>query len=548
MPTIAELLAAKPKTIDGLPDFLKAAAYGALAPQPSAVPSELANLAPVTKGEDTAQAQEPNTNAPAMSGVNVDAPNIHSAGTSKVQLTQDEANSLKSSPIPAPIAQAAAAKSSPLSEVPPVSIAQATQPTKLDKGLRIAGAVAAGAQALGRGGDSGAKLLMESHQNQAANQLEVKRIEASKENAQVAAGSRVTVAEKNNAAKIEVQDKRQAAAKLNSDIKAIQSGLVKDASTGDYRQPNAEELSGMPLKQAIADKLLAQADEAEAQAVKSRADADVKMNPNNPTFQQNQKKIEAQLAMAQRKIQQADQRIALASKNTQLHEASVFGSGGMSGNGVGAGTGTGAGKPGAPAPVAERPQTLSEQRFGIARAKFGNTIYEPALTADTRLKQMYEQAARANAGDAASDQALLFNHIAMTGGNVKGLRMGEHLTEAHRLARGLDERFSVAWNQLSDGESLSPQQRANFVHLGEEVRQTTWDKTRRQAAMSGMTEEPPLDSDLPPLKPLNTPGGAPATSKPNGGGGKFSVTDPNGKVHPFNSQAEANNFKKLIGQ
>ena len=47
-------------------------------------------------------------------------------------------------------------------------------------------------------------------------------------------------------------------------------------------------------------------------------------------------------------------------------------------------------------------------------------------------------------------------------------------------------------------------------------------------------------------------GGVAVASKPhpNGAassGGKFSVTDPNGKVHPFADQKSADAFKKLAG-
>lgn len=133
--------------------------------------------------------------------------------------------------------------------------------------------------------------------------------------------------------------------------------------------------------------------------------------------------------------------------------------------------------------------------LGLGKAE--NKIYEPAVDADTRLKQMLEQVTDKTG---ASDQALLFNHIAMTGGQVKGLRMGEYLTEAHRTARGIDESLGVLWNHLAAGQSLSPQQRANFVRLAEQVRQSRWDAARRQAALLGVTGQEPLpDPDLPPV-------------------------------------------------
>lgn len=159
------------------------------------------------------------------------------------------------------------------------------------------------------------------------------------------------------------------------------------------------------------------------------------------------------------------------------------------------------------------------QRLAAGKAKVGSTlavgkeenkIYEPAVEADTRLKQMYQQATDKTG---ASDQALLFNHIAMTGGQVKGLRMGEYLTEEHRQARGISDQLGVMWNHLVAGESLSPSQRVNFVRLAEQVRQSKWDQANRQAALSGVGEAPAPDADLPAVKSVASPNSVPIVNR-----------------------------------
>jgi len=129
--------------------------------------------------------------------------------------------------------------------------------------------------------------------------------------------------------------------------------------------------------------------------------------------------------------------------------------------------------------------------------KAQNKIYDPAVEADTRLKQMYEQATDVSG---ASDMALLFNHIAMTGGNVKGLRMGQFLTDEHRKARSIPEDLGALWNHVAAGQVLSPQQRVNFVRLAENVRQTRWDAAQRQASQMGIDQPPPADPDLPAVR------------------------------------------------
>lgn len=296
MATIAEMLAAKPKTIDGLPDFLKAAAYSALQPQgATAVPAPIAKGQEMAEGQDSLAPQAPVASAP---------PQI-------IQQAAQEAP--KVTPVPEPIAPAMGRTAPQGNDAPPpATIAQAVQPTKLDKGLRIAGAVAAGAEALGRGGDSGAKLLIQSRQNQAANKLEAQKIEATKDVADTRAQATTGAAGIRANAQRDVQKMRQDSAALRSEVEGAKNGLIQDAATGTWRQPNAQELAQMPLKQAVADKLAAQADLADAQTA---------YNTARPGLEQ--QKIDAQLKVAQRRIAQADERIGIARQNASLHADSV---------------------------------------------------------------------------------------------------------------------------------------------------------------------------------------------------------------------------------
>lgn len=138
----------------------------------------------------------------------------------------------------------------------------------------------------------------------------------------------------------------------------------------------------------------------------------------------------------------------------------------------------------------------------LAVGKETNKVWEPALDADTRLKQMYEQAADKTG---ASDMALLFNHMAMTGGNVRGLRMGSYITEEHMKARGIPEELGVLYNHAVAGQALSPQQRINFVKLAENVRQTRWAQAQREAGLLGVSNlQPATDPDLPTVQQVNS--------------------------------------------
>jgi hypothetical protein len=162
----------------------------------------------------------------------------------------------------------------------------------------------------------------------------------------------------------------------------------------------------------------------------------------------------------------------------------------------------------------------------------------PAYEADLRLKQMLTQSKDVSG---ASDQALLFNHISMTGGNVKGLRLGEHLTEAHRTARSIPEDLAVLWNKAANGEALSPEQRENFVKLAKEVRQTRWQEAAQKGKLYGVNvsqadQDPELEKvDLSAYTP------APKTVAP---AGSVLMQSPDGKRRAVPA-AQVDHFKSL---
>lgn len=154
------------------------------------------------------------------------------------------------------------------------------------------------------------------------------------------------------------------------------------------------------------------------------------------------------------------------------------------------------------------PQALAEGRAGASSPliRLGYNSMLPAYDADSRLKVMMqnnELAQKAEQqGDPKSagsyDMVLLFNHMAMTGGDVKGMRMGEMMTQQHAQARGIGESLRVQWNRLCSGSQLSQEQRDNFTTLAWEIRNAKWQQSRMKAQALGVnTDELPSDPDLP---------------------------------------------------
>lgn len=129
--------------------------------------------------------------------------------------------------------------------------------------------------------------------------------------------------------------------------------------------------------------------------------------------------------------------------------------------------------------------------------KAGMGAYDAALQADNRYEQMLQQVANPNP---AGDKALLFNHIAMTLGAVKGGRVTEAEINAHLKARSLPDNVMQAWDQLETGKSLTPDQRQNFLKLATEVRNATWEQAYRKADFYGVGSSPADSPNLPPVQ------------------------------------------------
>jgi hypothetical protein len=161
------------------------------------------------------------------------------------------------------------------------------------------------------------------------------------------------------------------------------------------------------------------------------------------------------------------------------------------------------------------------------------TAFTDAQDAKNRLATMREDIKQidsdpANAGS--FDMDLLSQHIAMTFGSVKGVRTSQQLIEHHLKARSLPEGLAVTAQKVLRGDQLSPEQRANFLHLAE-----------NRAGLATQKYDN-LKEDL--RGRYGNAQGIQAPSPPNTQG-RISVADPNGGVHYFADQASADKFKEL---
>ena len=96
--------------------------------------------------------------------------------------------------------------------------------------------------------------------------------------------------------------------------------------------------------------------------------------------------------------------------------------------------------------------------------------YNDYKDAAQRLKTMTSaaQEAATSKNPGASDMVLLSNHIGMTFGAVKGAKTGRDLIEAHLAAKSLPESLALVAQKVLKGDQLSPEQRSEFLRLGQE--------------------------------------------------------------------------------
>jgi len=252
-----------------------------------------------------------------------------------------------------------------------------------------------------------------------------------------------------NQQKADTGDERAQADKLRTLGQLHAKGMTVDEG-GNVRPMTEDEILADPT--AAQNQQLHQAaiQSKRAQAALAKAHQDAISNPNSPTFQQRERQIQAQLAMAQQRLD-----------------------------------------------LARTGQDLSQQRFGLQSREEGLKIYQPALDSEERLKVMRQNYVDGLKGDQQAQLSLLANHLGMTMGLQKGARLNQAIVSEAQQSRpwlqGLKAKF-VSDGYLT-GVTLSPQQMQQMVSLGEDRFRADVSKSRRSASMVGVAGEPEWEVD-----------------------------------------------------
>jgi len=176
------------------------------------------------------------------------------------------------------------------------------------------------------------------------------------------------------------------------------------------------------------------------------------------------------------------------------------------------------------------------QREGMLRDDFGKESKNFLAIRDAygKVKQA------ASTDSAAADVALIYGFMRILD-PTSTVREGEFATAQN--AGSIPDRVLAAYNRAISGGRLSPNIRQDFVAQTEKIyKQADQDHAKTERFYGDVAKRYGMDPKqvLPDYRST-------FNDKPAPTGGKFSVTDPTGVIHQFDSQAQAEAFKKAAG-
>lgn len=125
-------------------------------------------------------------------------------------------------------------------------------------------------------------------------------------------------------------------------------------------------------------------------------------------------------------------------------------------------------------------------------------VIDPVGDADRRYKVMLDAVAHPNPQN---DVALLFNHIGMTLSAQRGARITNAEIQRAISARDLPGDLQAAWERVSSGQFLTPQQRQDMLNLGQRNREFIWQQAWEKSKAEALANK--LPRTLPGLPPVS---------------------------------------------
>jgi hypothetical protein len=179
--------------------------------------------------------------------------------------------------------------------------------------------------------------------------------------------------------------------------------------------------------------------------------------------------------------------------------------------------------------------------------QFGAPHQKSLDASNAQLEKIADARAMINGNAEAQGLGIPKVLTALVGGQGTGVRITQAELESIAHARGISGDVEGTINKWSGKGALSQQQQKQLTQIMDDVKARLLQK---QAIASdtldtingATTREQIIAADKAARKRLSD-----LETGGNGGGGKVSVTAPDGSVHPFDTQAQADAFKKIAG-
>jgi hypothetical protein len=147
--------------------------------------------------------------------------------------------------------------------------------------------------------------------------------------------------------------------------------------------------------------------------------------------------------------------------------------------------------------LARSGQALAQARFGLQSSEEGLKIFQPALDSEERLKTMRQNYREGLGGDQQAMLSLLANHLGMTMGLQKGVRLNQALINEAQQSDPLLRRLKARFDKDGYLTGVIVNSRTNALdgRPSEDRFRADVSKSRRSASMVGLAGEPQFEID-----------------------------------------------------
>jgi len=191
--------------------------------------------------------------------------------------------------------------------------------------------------------------------------------------------------------------------------------------------------------------------------------------------------------------------------------------------------------------AAERQAITIAAQQQMADRKQVDPRISTALDADQRLSRMEASYQKAQHGDQQAMLALLSDHLGMTMGLQKGVRLNKDIIQEAQQSQPWLQKMAAKFDDRGylSGVTLGPEQMKQMLDLGYEAR----DRAFQGAHDAATTYGQPLPKGFEQVEGRRTPGAKPVLEQGGGQGGGAHIIRLNGKRYQYNGSGDTADLK-----